>query len=205
MWTTWLDAPLVVQPGQVLLVHPTECHLVPELCLPLEIRPEGLLVETSNDRSISPGDHIQLSGPIGKPFTPPETCRKWLLLAPAQHAGRLFPLVQTGLARGASVALWSKLPAPKLPPAVELLAHPTEALAWADYIALDLADEDPFDLSLSGLEDLANLRGTKIEVLRTPPMPCGFGGCGLCAIKGRRGWQLACVDGPVFDWNDLEF
>jgi hypothetical protein len=29
--------------------------------------------------------------------------------------------------------------------------------------------------------------------------------CGVCGVKGRRGWRLACKDGPVFDLNDLEW
>ena len=77
-------------------------------------------------------------------------------------------------------------------------------MAWADYIALDLADLDPAILGQTGLQNLSSLRSVKVEVWRTPPMPCGFGGCGLCTVKGVRGWRLACLDGPVFDWNDLE-
>jgi len=37
------------------------------------------------------------------------------------------------------------------------------------------------------------------------PMPCGgLGDCGLCAVDLKRGWKLACKDGPVFDLNELE-
>jgi hypothetical protein len=204
IWITWLDDPLLIKPGQVLLLHPQGCHLLPELCLPLQIRPDGLLLETPAQDRIAIGDRLQIWGPIGKPFNPPENCRQWLLLAPVHHAGRLLPLVEAGLERGVSVALWSTLPVPQLPPAVELLTDPSEGLAWADYIALDLANQDPIDFHQIGLQHLSKLKDPKIEVLRTPPMPCGFGACGLCAVKGKRGWHLACLDGPVFDGNELE-
>jgi hypothetical protein len=30
-----------------------------------------------------------------------------------------------------------------------------------------------------------------------------MGKCGVCAVKVKRGWKMACVDGPVFDLKDL--
>jgi NAD(P)H-flavin reductase len=36
------------------------------------------------------------------------------------------------------------------------------------------------------------------------PMPCGgLAECGVCAVTTRRGWKLACKDGPVFDLGEL--
>jgi hypothetical protein len=44
------------------------------------------------------------------------------------------------------------------------------------------------------------------QVLITTPMPCaGLAKCGACAIASRRGWKLACEDGPVFDLNHLKW
>ena len=38
------------------------------------------------------------------------------------------------------------------------------------------------------------------QALVTLPMPCGgLGECGACAVPIRRGWKLACQDGPVLD------
>jgi hypothetical protein len=35
-------------------------------------------------------------------------------------------------------------------------------------------------------------------------MPCaGLAACGVCAVQTRRGWKLACVDGPVFDLKEI--
>jgi NAD(P)H-flavin reductase len=41
-------------------------------------------------------------------------------------------------------------------------------------------------------------------VLMAPPMPCGVGLCGACAVTlHRHGARLACVDGPAFQLRDL--
>ena len=32
----------------------------------------------------------------------------------------------------------------------------------------------------------------------------GQGECGVCAVRTRSGWSLACKDGPVYDLAELE-
>jgi dihydroorotate dehydrogenase electron transfer subunit len=88
---------------------------------------------------------------------------------------------------------------------VERALDPREALAWADYLALDVPP-DGLDrlrdrLGLDPTSDLA----ASAQVLISMAMPCGWGACGACAVKARRGWKLACKDGPVFDLNVLEW
>jgi dihydroorotate dehydrogenase electron transfer subunit len=34
-------------------------------------------------------------------------------------------------------------------------------------------------------------------------MPCGMGVCGGCALDTKRGYRLACTDGPVFDLTEI--
>ena len=42
------------------------------------------------------------------------------------------------------------------------------------------------------------------QALVLASMPCaGLAGCGVCALRTRRGWRLACEDGPVFPLQDL--
>jgi hypothetical protein len=42
------------------------------------------------------------------------------------------------------------------------------------------------------------------QALVITPMPCGgIAECGVCAVTARRGWKLACKDGPVFDLTEL--
>ena len=77
-----------------------------------------------------------------------------------------------------------------------------EALAWADFLALDVP--------LGRLADLPRVLGTAgrlscaAQALVDAPFPCGgIADCGVCAVRTRRGWRLACKDGPVFDLAEL--
>jgi len=47
-------------------------------------------------------------------------------------------------------------------------------------------------------------RAGEAQVLVVTPMPCGgLAECGVCAFTTRRGWKMACKDGPVFDLSEL--
>jgi len=94
-----------------------------------------------------------------------------------------------------------------LPAALEVqpLSALPEALVWADFLAVDISLR-----SLSSLGELLGLKGgnQKLpcpgQVLVRTDMPCaGIADCGVCALKTRSGWRLACKDGPVFDLEEL--
>jgi hypothetical protein len=85
---------------------------------------------------------------------------------------------------------------------VEILPEPGPAIPWADYIAIDApASSLPIlhELLLGGLEG----RRRVTEFLVADALPCGTGACAACAVPARRGWKLACIDGPVFKAADL--
>ena len=106
------------------------------------------------------------------------------------------------------MALFTDASLPWLPAALEVqpLQNIPEALAWADFLAIDIPLQ-----SLAGLRHILGLgAGERLpcpgEVLIETPMPCGgLADCGACAVPGRRGWKLACKDGPVFDINEIEW
>jgi dihydroorotate dehydrogenase electron transfer subunit len=129
------------------------------------------------------------------------------------------------LLNGAPVVLVTDLESPDLPPEVEI--QPVSALAdvakWADTLAVDLPRE-----SLPGLREKLGTEGQaratfarppgptgsagaggpwragEAQALVITPMPCGgLADCGVCAVTARRGWKMACKDGPVFDLKDL--
>jgi len=33
---------------------------------------------------------------------------------------------------------------------------------------------------------------------------CDNADCGICAVPLKSDWKLACKDGPVFDWQELD-
>jgi hypothetical protein len=82
-----------------------------------------------------------------------------------------------------------------VPSEVEVL--PPSALAgaagWADYLAADC-----------NLGELAQLRGLRGEALVRTPLPCGgMADCGACAVRLKRGYLLACKEGPVVDLQKI--
>jgi NAD(P)H-flavin reductase len=162
------------------------------------------------------GTRLSVRGPLGRGFSLPVSARQVALVGLDVPPYRLLPLADLALAQGAAVALYTQsvrsVP-DGLPPEVEVL--PLEALhdvvGWADYVAFDLAPG-----AISGIKQRFGLMPhtplpMAAQVLVRVPMPCGgIAECGLCAVQTnarsgtRRGWKLACKEGPVFDLNDLE-
>jgi Iron-sulfur cluster binding domain of dihydroorotate dehydrogenase B len=156
-----------------------------------------------------PGMSVELRGPIGRELRIPDKALHVALIAHGVTPTRLLPLAEQALKRPeTSVALFSDASLPRLPAALEVqpLQNSPEALTWADFLAIDLP--------LACLGDLRQALGLGAgehlpcpgELLIETPMPCGgLADCGACAVPARRGWKLACKDGPVFDINDIEW
>ncbi len=159
-----------------------------------------------------PGDRIALRPPEGRGFHLPETARAVGLLARGVSPLRLLYLVDRALAQGAAVTLFADSPPSpdllqRLPEAVEVSAVSSlrENLSWPDFLAVDLPHSELDQLSemlgVGGLQPRLPFDG---QVLIRTAMPChGLGSCGVCSVLTRRGWRLACVDGPVFDLRDV--
>ena len=149
-----------------------------------------------------PGTQLALRGPLGHGFRLPDSLQRLALVACGESITRLLPLASAALARQVAVTLFSDLRLPALPAALEAfpLEALREALAWADFLAMDVPIED-----LDKLGDRLGLAagGKSLypgQALVQTPMPCaGLAECGACAVKTRRGWKLACEDGPGFD------
>jgi hypothetical protein len=154
-----------------------------------------------------PGTDLRLWGPLGNGFRLDWNVRH-LALAALEEPSRLMPLIAQSLERGIDVTLCADGPLPPLPASVEVAALNAlpEVLTWADFLAMDV----PL-LKLPGLGDLLGLRPAQYlpcpaQVLIHTAMPCaGMAECGVCAVPTRRGWRLACQDGPVFDLSVLEW
>ena len=166
-----------------------------------------LLVAPPLPASWKVGDRLRLRGPCGKGFRFPVGAQKVALAALDGNPFRLAGLVHQALSRQAEVTLYSAFIPADLPVAVEILPLDLlpDALRWADFLAIETC--------LPGLADLLarlNLSAGQIspcptQVLVTAAMPCGgTAECGVCSVRTRRGWRLACQDGPVFDYHQLE-
>jgi len=150
-----------------------------------------------------PGTQLQLRGPLGRGFELPTKIRRLALAAIGGSPARLLPLVTE---RVSEVVLFCDSQVGELPMSVEIqgLDSLPSALAWADFLAIDIP--------LDKLDELATYLGMKEalplslqgQALVLAPMPCGgLAQCAVCALATRSGAKLACADGPVFDLHEL--
>jgi dihydroorotate dehydrogenase electron transfer subunit len=155
-----------------------------------------------------PGLSLRLLGPMGSGFALPAPLRRLALAVIEGSPAYLLGLARHANQQGAEVALFAESPLPPLPAWLEaspLTALP-EALAWADFLALDLTAQ-----ALPRLRHWLGLPSPDgcpcpAQALVRLPMPCGaVAECGACAVTVRRGWRLVCKDGPVLNLNDLEW
>jgi len=135
----------IPSPGRYILgwvKHEKDAPLAATL-FPVGFEDGGFLVGPLGNVGWGPGDELVLRGPIGRGFEMPAGTSKLALAALGGSIARLSPLLQSGLAGDAAVALFTDLQLPQLPEAVEI--HPLdrlpEALTWADYLALDIPTE----------------------------------------------------------------
>lgn len=198
---------LIPAPGQYLLAHDLASNAV----LPVPVFsagsvPGGFLLAPPIPPTWQPGTTLSLRGPLGHGFSMPSSARRVALMALGDTSARLQPLLKVALELHVSVVLVSDLDLPDLPPEVEI--QPLSALAeiahWADYVALDVPRDALSGLrQMLGVSEQANIR-FDAQMLVTTSMPCGgMADCGVCAVSIRRGWKLACKDGPVFNLNEL--
>ena len=162
---------------------------------------------------LRPGDEIDLIGPCGRGREPAEGAPNVLLIAGADGPARLRPVARAALARHSAVVWLGASPQPLhgLPREVEVrfgLDGLPEALEWAEAVYADLPDLWLRDLQ-HRLRENALLRDrprrSRALAFRLPPAPCGVGACGACAVATSRGWRLACVEGPWFEADELEW
>jgi dihydroorotate dehydrogenase electron transfer subunit len=153
-----------------------------------------------------PGTELTLRGPFGHGFRLPAAARRVALAAYGSTSSRLLALLEPAFAQNAAIVLLTDQPPQGLPAALEIfpLAALAETTRWADYLALDAPRA-----TLPGLQNMLKpgapaASGCVAEILFETPLPCGgLGECGVCAVPLRRGYALACKDGPVFDLKTL--
>ncbi len=191
-------------PGQaLLLLHSSRPSSMRHTVHPNKIRRGGFRMRAPDNGHWQPGDTVDLLGPIGRPFRPPERARRWLLVAFGAPVSPLLPLIDIALANGADVTLASSSRPAGLPSDVEVLRSPGEALPWADYLAACVPRKAVGELLLQlGGAGPSQLRG-RSEIMVLSTLPCGIGACGICAVPTSDGWSLSCQMGPVYPLSQL--
>ncbi len=206
---------LLPAPGQYLLAYPQDD---PEAMLAIPLFAAGFtsgppLTVSPIPASWMPGVNLALRGPAGQGFQLPSNARRVALAITGDNPARLLPLAAHALSQDSAVTFYCGASLQDslkqtLPAAVEIypIESLPEALSWADFIGIDSPLERLPDLpDRLGVEPGKSL-SCDVQVLVDAAMPCcGLAECGACAVRIRRGWQLACKDGPVFNWKDLVF
>lgn len=205
---------MIPAPGQYLLASDASDSPLPVPLYYTDSAPEGsvmapwrhFLASPPIPETWRPGMQISLRGPLGRGFVIPASARKIALVAADDSPLRLRGLIKPSLKQGAAVVLVSDFAIDNLSDEVEAqpLSALSEIMAWADYVAFDVARANLFELreKLGRLNQLAAVKDAQV-LIRTA-VPCGgVAECGVCAVSLKSGWMMACKDGPVFDIREL--
>jgi len=194
---------LIPSPGQYLLAGDGSDAPLPVPLFHTDSAPRGFIAAGLIPSSWNPGTELYLRGPLGQGFNLPLSARKVGLVAFDVSPTRLRGLIQPALRQDAAVVLICNSGTDHLPDEVEV--QPMSALQgiveWADYLAIDVEREKLHQLK----EGLGKLNQVEAQVLIHTPIPCGgVAECGVCAVTVKPSWRLACKEGPVFTWREVE-
>ena len=198
-----------LRPGQYIQIsEDAEDALLPRSLMLCRIDEESSLFCGEMNPAWRPGDRLRLRGPLGNGFQLPTAARRVVLAAQAGTSlNPLLALADQALAAGAEVVVLSDQPLADLPAEIEVLPmeEMSAALKWADFCGFVCAYDDlPVFTRL--MIDSDSEHPKEMQVLVVTDMICAEGAaCGVCALPTRKGWRLACKDGPVFNYNDLDF
>lgn len=199
-------------PGQYIQAHALE---YPDEVMSVSLFPGELSSSPVEEKSFfataphippawQPGTLLSLRGPLGRGFRPPDSVKRLALAAIGNTPARLLPLLDAS----AETALFSDNHPADLPIKVEVspLSAWPDAISWPNFLAIDCPLERlPALPGLLGLEQTSQ-PPCPTQILVSVPMPCGaLADCGVCAVPAKRGYKLACKDGPVFDWGEIRF
>ena len=197
---------LVPEPGQYLLASDGTDSPLPVPLYYTDSAPQGFVAVTPAASRWVPGLVLDLRGPLGRGFSMSLAARKVGLVAFDDSPARLRGLIRPALKQEAAVVLVSSSAPDNLPDDVEVqpLSTLNEILAWADYVAFDVARENLHQLQEQVGKQNQVIARLGAQVLVRTPVPCGgIAECGVCAVTLKSEWKLACKDGPVFDWGEL--
>jgi dihydroorotate dehydrogenase electron transfer subunit len=171
-----------------------------------------------------PGDWLNVLGLLGNTFSVAPTSLNLLMVAGGVGVAPLILLTEEAVAEGRNVTFLmgaatkqGMLPASHLPASVEYAVATqdgsrghhglvTELVAdyagWADQVFA--CGPEPMFRSLKRTLDRYRLGGKPAAQVSTDrPMACGLGACHGCVVETKRGKVRSCVEGPVFDLDEL--
>jgi dihydroorotate dehydrogenase electron transfer subunit len=186
------------------------------------VRPYGRGSHWLCDRRV--GDRLDLLGPLGNTYTVDGNARNLLMVAGGVGVSPLVLLAHEAVASDRNVAFLlgaanadGLLVPAYLPGAVEYVVATEDGskghrgfvtdlvpdyVRWADQIFA--CGPEPMYRSLRNAV-IPNRIGRRppVQLSVEREMACGLGACLGCVVETRRGMQASCVQGPVFDMDDI--
>jgi dihydroorotate dehydrogenase electron transfer subunit len=172
----------------------------------------------------SPGESLALLGPLGNSFTIAPRSQRLLMVAGGVGVAPLVMLSDRAVAAGNDVVFImgaadesGLLPGSELCQGIEYIAATDDGsrghhglatdvvadyVAWADQI-FACGPEPMYRTLKSVVEPMRLNRYPKIQISVERGMACGLGACLGCVVETRRGMIASCVQGPVFDLDEI--
>jgi dihydroorotate dehydrogenase electron transfer subunit len=171
-----------------------------------------------------PDDPLDVVGLLGNAFRLSPNATNLLLVGGGVGVAPLMKLAVEAVARGRNVTLLlgaadesTLLPPSLLPSTVEYVVATIDGSRGHAGVVTDLvpayarwADQlfacgpEPMFYSLRRALEPFRIGGKpSVQVAVERPMACGMGACLGCVVETRRGSVASCVDGPIFDLDDL--
>jgi dihydroorotate dehydrogenase electron transfer subunit len=171
-----------------------------------------------------PGELLAVLGPLGNAFTISPRSQRVLMVAGGVGVAPLVMLSDQAVARGIDVVFVmgaadeaGLLASSELAEGIEYLAATddgsrghhglaTEVIVdyvqWADQIFA--CGPEPMYRTLRAVADPLRLnRRPKVQISVERGMACGLGACLGCVVETHRGMIASCVQGPVFDLDEV--
>lgn len=167
------------------------------------------------------GDKVKILGPLGNGFTVEETSHNVLLMAGGMGIAPLVFLAEEALNGGKEVTMLYGTPGRDRYPVEDILtdidiisATDDGSVGYRGLITelvpdyIDKADQVFICGPLAMYKSIYNqciLKERPSQVSLEVRMACGRGICYGCTIQTVKGKKRVCEDGPVFDFNDIDW
>jgi dihydroorotate dehydrogenase electron transfer subunit len=208
--------PLLRRPYSVFTTDPASGTLT------FLVRPYGRGSVWLVERAV--GDVVDVLGPLGNTYDIAPKSSNLLMVAGGVGVAPLVMLAEEAIAKGLQVTFLmgaenaaGLLAASHLPESVEYVVATEDGsrghlgfitdlvpgfVDWADQIYA--CGPEPMYRSLRTTLAAANARPRKpIQISIEQSMACGLGTCLGCVVETKRGMRTSCVEGPVFDLEEI--
>ncbi len=171
-----------------------------------------------------PGDRLALLGPLGNTYDIGPTSQNVLLIAGGVGVAPMVMLADEAIGRGLNVTFLmgattvpGLLPATELPDRVEYVVATDDGskgyhgfvtdlaadyVRWADQIFACGPESMYLELRTAIGPHRIGRRPT-VQVSMEREMACGLGACLGCVVETRHGMVASCIQGPVFDLDEI--